>query len=394
MQTAGEQRRNLNRRLHADAAAPDPVSRIGPKIGHVKFAQRPRWQQLCCGRTGRNGLQLRPNGVRTLFLYSADRTYCLDFSPLRDGRRFVLGCDDELKISQALVPLEDLEVGEVAGVLELFLSAACAPDKLHLEIRYAREVQEPLKRSKTRERTAPDAGDTAEASSASEDAPWDKLHGEIQGSSSSDSSAPSADTDADSALDDIPKARNIEHIISRHLADKPDAATPAGKKAPPPEVVDTDSDDDPASVEPAAPLRRHAPGTWKVWENVWFYITKTDGWIDVKILVKHSFRNVTTGMGSMSFSKTLSPHHYDDEWEDPWRTFLLLRSWSIWRARLGGWAKEREGRLRELERQVARFESDLRAGQAKVGGRVLLGSEAAQALLQKWVPDVVAKVLG
>ena len=392
MQTVGEQRRNLNKRLHADAAVPAPVSRIGPKMARMEFAKRPRWQQLCWGRIGWYCLQVRPRGVRTLFLYTfCDRTYCMDFSAFRQGRCFVLGEDDELKINEALLALEDLDVGEVAGVAELFLSAASAPDRLCLETRHAQAVEEPLKRSKTRGRTAPDARDAADESSDSAEAPFDKLHDEIQGSSS-DSSVPSADTDADSALDDIPKAKKIEHILARHLADKPVAGTPAGN--PRAEEVDTESEGESASVEPAVALPRHAPGTWKVWENMWFYMTKTPGWVDVKIWVKHSFRNVTTGMGTMFCSKTLTPHHYEDEWEDPWKTFLLLRSWAIWRARLGGWAKQRDGRLRELERQVARFEADLRAGQAKVEGLVLLGSAPAQALLEKWVPDVVAKVRG
>ena len=188
----------------------------------------------------------------------------------------------------------------------------------------------------------------------------------------------------------MPKAKNIDLILSRHVPDKI-VAPPATGQDPVPEV-DSENEGGVAPVDEGERLPRHAPGTWKVWESAWFYITKTPGWTDVNIWVKHSFRGRTTGMGRELFSKTLTPYHYDDDMEDPWRTFLLLRSWSIWRARLGGWAKQREGRLRELERQVARFEVDLRAGQAKLSGDLLLGSAQSQALLEKWVPDVVAKV--
>lgn len=66
MQTAGEHRRSLNRRLHADENIPAPVSRLGPKIGKLDLARRPRWEQLCWGRTGWHCLQLKPTGVANL----------------------------------------------------------------------------------------------------------------------------------------------------------------------------------------------------------------------------------------------------------------------------------------------------------------------------------------
>ena len=58
--------------------------------------------------------------------------------------------------------------------------------------------------------------------------------------------------------------------------------------------------------------------------------------------MKMPFRNVTQGMGTTVMSRTVSPHHYGDDWEDPWRSVLLLRSWSIWRARWQGWAKQKD----------------------------------------------------
>ena len=141
---------------------------------------------------------------------------------------------------------------------------------------------------------------------------------------------------------------------------------------------------------------RHLPGTWKVWEGTWFYITKTPGWIDVKCCLKHQFRQGEEGMGTSSMSRTLSPHHYGDVWEDPWRTLLLLRSWSIWRARWQGWARAKEFRMREVGRQVARFTAELR--QAHLDHDLalavpLLGNATAHHLLVKWTADVVSAVL-
>ena len=49
-------------------------------------------------------------------------------------------------------------------------------------------------------------------------------------------------------------------------------------------------------------------------------------------------------------------------------------------------------RLRELEKQEARFETDLRAAQANVSGVLLLGTTQSEALLNKWVPDVAQRL--
>jgi hypothetical protein len=46
-----------------------------------------------------------------------------------------------------------------------------------------------------------------------------------------------------------------------------------------------------------------------------------------------SFRNVTTGMGISALSKTLTPWHYGDTMDDPWRTLIVLKAWALWRAR-------------------------------------------------------------
>ena len=113
-------------------------------------------------------MQLRPRGVRTLFLYTyCNRTYCLDFTPFRDGRGFVLSEAFEFKIDDSLVPLEDLKVSEIARVIELFVSAASAPDGLRLEASHVRAVLAPLKcpaRGKKRRRAASESSESSDAS--------------------------------------------------------------------------------------------------------------------------------------------------------------------------------------------------------------------------------------
>jgi len=112
----------------------------------------------------------------------------------------------------------------------------------------------------------------------------------------------------------------------------------------------------------------------------------------VKCHIKSALRNVSTGMGIYDMSKTLSPHHYGDEWANPWKTLLLLRAWSLWRARLHGWVAQKEFRQREQERQAQRFETDLRVACA-ASGPPLLGSAAAHKLLEHWVPEAAKRCL-
>ena len=41
--------------------------------------------------------------------------------------------------------------------------------------------------------------------------------------------------------------------------------------------------------EIVAAVARHASGTWKVWQDWWFYMTETPGFTDIKIHMKTPF---------------------------------------------------------------------------------------------------------
>jgi hypothetical protein len=142
---------------------------------------------------------------------------------------------------------------------------------------------------------------------------------------------------------------------------------------------------------------RHPPGTWKIWESAWFYATKTLGWVDLKCWLKGQYRSSSEGMGTRSMSKTLTPYRYGDDWGDPWRPLLLLRAWSIWRARWMGWASANECRSRELSRQVARFSTDMREAHSEHQLPLvdpLLGNAVAHLFLLQWTPDIVKNLIG
>ena len=136
---------------------------------------------------------------------------------------------------------------------------------------------------------------------------------------------------------------------------------------------------------------RHPPGTWTVWEKLWFYATKTKGLTDMKVWVRWQFRRVDGGMGDKGFSKTAAPKHFGDSWENPWRALLVLRAWAVWRASQGGWADARPCRARELAAQVERLTVELKFAQGGLPPP-LLGSAKAHDLMVEWVPAVVGAV--
>ena len=99
------------------------------------------------------------------------------------------------------------------------------------------------------------------------------------------------------------------------------------------------------------------------------------------------------GMGRRTGTKTLTPYHYDDSLEDPWRTKLLLRAWALNRTRERGWCRAREGREREARQQSESICLELRRGHLGTPRKPLLDSAAAHLLFVKWIPEEVASLV-
>ncbi len=149
-----------------------------------------------------------------------------------------------------------------------------------------------------------------------------------------------------------------------------------------------------SATEGVARGPRHPAGTWTIWESLWFYATKVEGYTDMKIWIRAPLRQPPpAGMGTRSMSRTLTPHRYGDTWSDPWRTLLLLRAWALWRAGWHGWIGGHPGRSREHAKERSAFEADLRAAHGD-GPGPLLGSPLADDLLRQWAPQVHQRVAG
>jgi hypothetical protein len=157
-----------------------------------------------------------------------------------------------------------------------------------------------------------------------------------------------------------------------------------------PEVMHQPTDEE---EEIVAAIARHASGTWKVWEDLWFYMTATPGFTDIKMHLKTPFRTPEQ-MGRFQMSKALSPHHYGETVANLVKTRLLLRAWTIYRARMNGWAAARPGRGRHVASMMASLRDEIRSADSrKRPSMPLLEHPAAHKWLEKWVPDLVLEFL-
>lgn len=311
MQAAGPDRRQMNRRLQAaDNNLPPPVRRLSVMRPPVRVSALPEWKRILWGRSG--WFVVRPaaaGGARMLFLYVFQkRTYSVDISQWRQGKEHILGDSSDFRIDRLVTPLEEVNIAGAAKVAEAFVSAAVAPGGVRLSAQHARPLVEPLpktrrQRKRRRDQTGEeDARESASASSAatSQSGALIRMTADARGSSSA-SSAPSVDTALDEELADAPPLAAIGKA-GLGIPD-PEGSNVAGDSGfgPAPEVASASEDDGEAADDEDEDTcrRRHPPGIWNVWENPWFYITKTPGFTDLKCWVKWSFRSVSTGMGGV-----------------------------------------------------------------------------------------------
>ena len=194
------------------------------------------------------------------------------------------------------------------------MCGTATPDGVRLEVIGLRAVTErvPARRRKKAALSArkdasgkpapcarcPASEDSSESSAESSDSDSEQmcaLEEDVRGSSGG-SSCPSVDTDAESGLDDLTVAD-----------DAADENADAGAS----DLDDADEADDENADQagPGGPAHdrghRHPSGTWVIWQNTWFYITKTPPYLDVKCNVKHALRN-PAGLGQREMSKTLT----------------------------------------------------------------------------------------
>jgi hypothetical protein len=241
------------------------------------------------------------------------QTYCLDVSAWRRGKRYIIDGAHGMNIDHSMVLLSDFEPGVVLQVMQVDVHAAAAPGRaaealggcIELTVCAARVLRSPLpaatRRGARRAQRASGAPESVDSEAFSED--------EVKDCSSASSCA-SVDTELDSGVEDNTELPG--QSVSAAVLPEEEVWQDWEAAALAPETVAA------APADDVLRGHRHLPGTWKIWEGTWFYVTKTPGWIDVKCCLKHQFRAGEEGLGLTSMSRTLTPYHYGDDWEDPW----------------------------------------------------------------------------
>ena len=324
------------------------------------------------------------------FLYPhRSTTHAVDITAFRSrGGKYKLTLG--FKLGAAVRPLCGLicEIDDASAVMQLSVVATPNDTALSLVVESALPITAGLPRlprkSGKRAASADEGGHLDPESSSSSGESVLDCRGKIS-SASDQSSEPSVDTDLDEGLE-------VGTAPGKHCdASASDSPGPGGGSY---DEQTEGGEHGQAYEEPiASAVPRVAPGTWKVWEGLWFDMTQNPAWPDVKISIKGPLRQCSTGLGVSNMSNTLTSWHFGETHLNPVRTMLLLRAWGIQRATRDGWCFELEGRMREQQKQISDLEADIRVA----GGRdrptnSLFGQRVAHKWLLVWVPDVVLRV--
>ena len=109
----------------------------------------------------------------------------------------------------------------------------------------------------------------------------------------------------------------------------------------------------------------------------------------VQIRVRRPWKAGLGGFAPMT--KQFRPQSFGESRDDPVRCLLLLRGWSLWRARVAsGWGNERtDGRRQHFHEQEASLERDVKFLNSPCG---LLGNKEANHSFVGFVPEIAARL--
>ena len=109
---------------------------------------------------------------------------------------------------------------------------------------------------------------------------------------------------------------------------------------------------------------------------------------DVKLVIRDIYCT-EDALGIRDKSKAVTPSNYDETFEDPVRSILLLRAWALSRCKSRPWVSEVPWRAREFAIETGRLEHDV----AKLGAKdQLLGDRNASKLFSNWLPETAASL--
>ena len=142
----------------------------------------------------------------------------------------------------------------------------------------------------------------------------------------------------------------------------------------------SDSEDEEAAQGPRAAQHTHT-----VWQNDYFVLTDNRNFPSVRMSVKERWKG-DAFLGRPCGSKTLVPHHFGDDRNEPDQVFIALRAWMLhrWRGNNGRFL-EHPCRLRVWQRELAALQADIkgRSKEAALGALTLLR-------VREWAPEALS----
>ena len=361
----------------------EPAPRVMPTAHHrYRDAEgcRTGWRSLLAGRRGWFAVEL-PARVTPVFLWTHDgTTYCADMG-LHPSRRqqSTFRLSGLPGLPAALTPLASWADDVcVSGVHELVVAVDTSRAPGHFVVKHAWPLTAPLRERRAGAKAKDDDEDSCDS--------WGSRDERLEVRSDDSAGVPEVETDLDAGVDDAPADSHRKCHVSSDSEEHGEAEPLAADVAK--AAVGAFEAGSAVALEPGS--RRHAPGTWKVWESLWFYMTQDPSFDDIKVWVKVCLREGEGGMRTPpQMSRTLTPAHYGEDKSDCPRTKLLLRCWCVWRARQHGWSDATPSRQRELSHFIAALREDFVALHAPGPGH-LFGVVKAQKLASGWFPEICA----
>ena len=369
MKTDYVERRKRSTRIRARPDLPKSASRIHPKpLAHAELESE--WAMNLARRTGWYGLQTGKEKMMFVLACHAGETFYIDLEPNRVGEveELAYAFNEEFYLTTQLHPLFELEA-ELSDVCGAFQFTVKSEPRTGTGGGYiirpvsGKRITEPLPRPKQQKGEAEDAGDEGccgdEETEGEEEVVDTDVETDIEGSSS-ESECSGSDDDT----------------VGKPHMDPKEPITPITAKP-----------------KAGHGLTRLPKAT--LWDNGYFYVPEVD--TSKGSTEQHGLRiwlrgSAADGLASdkKGITTFLTPKHYGETMADPTVTILLLRAWMLWRVGDDGWVKEKTCRSRQFEEEAISLKRDIMAMQLNKTGGGLLGNNRANAMLQNWVPTVVA----
>ena len=378
MVSAPARRRQGSVRVRARHGLPSPAKRLQPQADQTGHC-REEWARNLENRMGWHGVKTRRHGVIMVFLvHLRGRTYYVNVRNRAANKGPTCLLDSTFGLVGSvyeLAHLEDLLVDEEVLVTWEFQvkGAAAGATGVLMSVERCREIVAPA----TVPRQKPADGEGSDGDDDDDDLPC-VLGSDAESSDGGVVVDTDAESDADSLATSLPSDDDDTVFAEKAKAIRTMAPAPAAISS----IANLGS----AAAAPSQ--RRH--GLKPLWSDDYFWIWDSDSDF-LKVRVRSRFTEPSPlGMGPWLMSKQVTPREFGETRDEPVRSLLLLRAWTLWRARQNGWAEDRSCRKRHFQEQEALLERDVKAFCAPCR---LLGNATANAVLRELIPSLVERLL-